>query len=209
MKQIFACLLALLPTTLNALPFDGAWREQGFLRLFSNDYLQKGTTLEVISDGTVSLLWRAVPEADRGAQTAAWGWSVNQSVPATDLSKKGGDDRNLALYFVFMPPEVAATANPDKLARLLRNPETHALVYVWGGEYGRNEILDSPYHPRLRTILKRNAGRGSYSESVDLAADYQRAFGSPLTSLVGVGITADSDDTNSEIRASVSNLTLK
>lgn len=59
----FAAVVAFQPVIAlasEAVTFDGSWKEQGFLRLFSNDYIQRGRQLDVISDGTVSLLWRPV-----------------------------------------------------------------------------------------------------------------------------------------------------
>jgi hypothetical protein len=93
-----------LPVAAEQIAFDGAWREQGFLRLFSNEFIPRGASLDVISDGTVSLFWRPVPENARAATGASWAWSVTQGVPPTDLVRKGGDDRNLAIYFVFTDP---------------------------------------------------------------------------------------------------------
>lgn len=192
-----------------AIPFDGSWREQGFLRLFSNDYIPRGPELGVMSDGTVSMYWRALPEALHSAENAAWNWSVSEGVPPTDLSQKGGDDRNLAMYFVFTSAQVAATANLNRAARLLQNEDTYALVYVWGGDHARGTSMGSPYHPRLRTIVKRGAATGRHSERVDLAGDYRAAFGTDPGPLIGVAVSADSDDTGTEINATVSNLTLR
>jgi hypothetical protein len=44
---------------------------------------------------------------------------------------------------------------------------------------------------------------------VDLLADHQRAFGETPLSLVGLAVSADSDDTDTGIRARLSNLVLK
>jgi hypothetical protein len=159
--------------------------------------------LQVVSDGTVSLLWRAVPEGLRGATRAAWSWSVAESVPATDLRRRGGDDRNLALYFAWTDEAGAARANPARAAALLRDPATRVLVYVWGDDDPRGTIQQSPYLPGLRTIVLRQAGIGRNRESVDLVADYARAFGGAPGVLVGVGVSADSDDTDTRIRAAI------
>lgn len=198
-----------LPAHANQIAFDGSWREQGFLRLFSNDYVQQGAQLGIVSDGTVSLLWRAVPDGLRGASQASWSWAVSEGVPATDLSKKGGDDRNIALYFVFTTPEIAATLDPNRAARLLRDQNTKALVYVWGGDKPRGTVMSSPYHPGLKTLVRRGAETGAHREQVDLSADYRAAFGAVPGVLVGIGITADADDTDTVIRAQVGNLSLQ
>lgn len=205
---LLACSLA-LPASASQLSFDGSWKEQGFLRLFSNDYIQEGPNLGIVSDGTVSLLWRAVPDDLRGAEAASWVWRVDEGVPPTDLGRKGGDDRNIALYFVFTTPEIAATIDPDRAARLLRDENTKALVYVWGGDKARGTVMQSPYHPGLKTLVRRGAGTGRHTEQVSLSADYAAAFGDTPGVLVGVGVTADADDTNTVIRAQLSNLTLK
>ncbi|WP_179378839.1 DUF3047 domain-containing protein [Jannaschia marina] len=198
-----ALFLSLGPATAAPLSFDGSWREQGFLRLFSNDYAQNGGSLQVVSDGTVSLLWKAVPQSMRGARQASWTWAVAEGVPATDLRRKGGDDRNLAVYFAFTDAATAATADPSRATALLRNPNTKVLVYVWGDDDARGTIQDSPYLPGLKTVVLRPAGTGQHGERVDLAADYARAFGGAPEVLMGVGISADSDDTDTKIRASI------
>ncbi len=189
------------------LKFDNSWTEQGFLRLWTNDYDLAGRQLKVTSDGTVSLLYRSVPKSAWNSKMASWGWSVAQSVVATDLTRKGGDDRNLAIYFVFMDQASAEKLAGASARRVLRNASTRALVYVWGGEYPRGKILRSPYGPnQLKTVTSRVAGKGAFSESVDLAADFQRAFGKTAGVLVGVGISADSDDTDGMISAVVKDL---
>ncbi|MEO1307740.1 MAG: DUF3047 domain-containing protein, partial [Pseudomonadota bacterium] len=127
-------------------PFDRTWKEQGFLRLFSNDYRLQGRSLGVVSDGTVSVIWRPVDAALNTAQGASWRWQVAEGVPPTDLTKKGGDDRNLALYFVFVDAETAAQLTRTSARKLLRDRNTKALVYVWGGAHQQGAVLPSPYH---------------------------------------------------------------
>ncbi len=198
-----------LPASAESIRFDKSWVEQGFLSLWSNDYGLKGAHLTVGSDGTVSLLYRRAPKSIWNAKTASWGWAVNQSVVATDLTKKGGDDRNLAIYFVFVDPESADKMSKASARKLLTSPDTRALVYVWGGDYKRGQVLFSPYGPNsLKTVALRDAGTGKFSEKVDLAKDFKRAFGQNIGVLVGIGVSADSDDTDGKIAASISNLTI-
>ncbi len=49
-------------TANEVISFDGSWKEQGFLHLFSNDFGQRGRQLDIVSDGMVSLLWRPVED---------------------------------------------------------------------------------------------------------------------------------------------------
>ena len=186
--------------------FDGKWREQGLLRLFTIDYETKGRSLDVVSDGTVSVLWRPVDGGLADARKARWQWSVTEGVTPTDLTKRGGDDRNLALYFVFVDPQTAANMGQVSATKLLRDPATRGLVYVWGGAHAPGQLLNSPYSDGLKTKILRIDANGSFEEQVDLDKDFKAAFGDSARVLVGLAVTADSDDTDGFIRASISDL---
>lgn len=139
----------------------------------------------------------------------SWSWAVEQSVPPTDLSRKGGDDRNLSLYAIFMPKGAVAKARGRGISALLKEQDVRVLMYVWGGNHPRGTTLKSPYvGARGRTIALREAGIGLHEERVDLRTDLHQTFGDADLSLVGLAISADSDDTDSQIRASLSNLRL-
>ncbi|OOY09585.1 DUF3047 domain-containing protein [Thioclava sp. F36-7] len=199
---------ALMPSLASASIFGG-WTEQRFSLFSSNDWQQSANGVAMRSDGSVSLIWRALPRADWGTRKAAWQWSVSQSVPPTPLDRKGGDDRDLSLYFVFMPEAVARANEGASIRKLLAVKEARVLMYVWGGKHGRGALLPSPYlGARGKTVVLRPAGTGSHSESVDLARDYQRAFGGQATQLVGLALSGDSDDTDSAIRARIEGLSL-
>jgi hypothetical protein len=190
--------------------FDGTWSTQRFSLFSSNSYGFKGNSLSIASDGSVSLAYSRVKPGLWGARGAKWSWAVSQTVPATDLTKKGGDDRNASLYFVFLPEaEAQALGAKANVRKLLTSPSARVLVYVWGDNRARGTVLPSPYlGNRGKTIVLRAAGTGNYSESVNLAADYKRAFGGVAGALVGLAVSADSDDTDTAIRASITGLSL-
>ena len=193
-----------------ALPFDGGWAHQTFPRRKANVWTQRGGSVEVQSDAAVSLLIREVPQPQRAARRALWRWQVDEGVPATDLARKGGDDRNLAVYFVFLPLADAERLNGASPRRVLTARTSRTLVYVWGGQGAAGRMLPSPYAgERGRTVILRPAGTGAHAEQVDLAADHARAFGTPPEALFGVGLSADSDDTETRIRARLSDLWLE
>lgn len=209
--SIIAAALMLITTQSGKLAAEeitfSGWTHQKFSLLGGNNWRQAGTELTVESDSTVSLLWRAIPETSWQAAAASWTWSVEEGVPPTDLSQKGGDDRNLSLYVIFAPQDVALATEGMGIRKLLENPDIRVLMYVWGGTHERGEVVPSPYlGARGRTIVLRPAGLGQHGETVDLQADLNRVFGPSDLALIGVAISADSDDTNSRIRARMRNL---
>ena len=208
MRNLIATLLTLAATSAAANPFPN-WTEQKFALFSSNDYAATANAVDVQSAGTVSMLWTALAPSDWSTRRASWHWSVATSVPPTDLTQKGGDDRNLSLYFVFMPEEIAQQNQSASIRTLLSVDEARVLMYVFGGNHQIGDVLPSPYLcDRGRTIIRRAAGTGTYTETVDLAADYARAFGGNATALVGLALSADSDDTDSRIVARLENLKL-
>lgn len=190
--------------------FSNGWKEQRLSLFSSNDYTF-GQSLGLVSNGSVSIAWSRVDRADWDVAGASWGWTVEQSVPATDLSRKGGDDRNISLYFVFVPESIAPSLEGANIRALLGNDDVHIIQYAWGGIHSRGQVIQSPYGPQGQgvTIALRQAGTGAFMESVDLAADYARAFGGEKGALVGLAVSGDSDDTDTMIRAAISSLTLR
>ncbi|WP_045388554.1 DUF3047 domain-containing protein [Falsirhodobacter sp. alg1] len=205
-------LIAANATAASAGPvsFANGWQEQRLSVFSSNDY-SFGTNLSMVSDGSVSIAWTRVGRGDWAASGASWNWTVDQSVPATDLARKGGDDRNLSLYFVFVPQSMAPGLEGANIRSLLGNKDVRIIQYTWGGNHSRGQVIPSPYGPsgQAVTIPLRQAGTGSYAENADLSADYSRSFGEEKGALVGLAVSGDSDDTKSVIRAAIGNLVLQ
>lgn len=205
-----AAILSAPAVSAEQIPFNSDWKEQKFSLFSKNRYSFGGESLGVVSNGSVSMAYTPVPENLWSASKATWRWSVEQSVPATDLRLKGGDDRNLALYVVFLPEADAQAAKGKGIRALLSNQSARVLVYVWGGNHRRGQVLGSPYlGARGKTVVLRAAGTGAHSEAVDLAGDYTRAFGRAKGALVGLAISADSDDTDTAVKGTIANLTLR
>ena len=212
-QALFPATFALLgfapASAMEVILFDGGWKEQGFLRAFSNEYAQRGRRLDVVSDGTASLLWRPVGKENRSASSAGWSWSVGEGVSATDLATRGGDDRNLALCFVFVDLDRAAALEGKSARRILSEESARALIYVWGGAHQVGAVFASPYSARLRLKVLRSAEPGQFRERVDFLRDFRSAFRREPGVLIGIAVLADSDDTNGRIVASVSDLHLE
>ena len=190
--------------------FSNGWKEQQLSLFSSNDY-SFGQNLGLVSEGSVSIAWARVGRAGWDTKGADWRWTVEQSVPPTDLSLKGGDDRNISLYFVFVPEALAPGLEGANIRSLLGNEDVRILQYAWGGNHDRGQAIPSPYGPAGQgvTIALRQAGTGTQSESVDLVADFARAFGGERGALVGLAVSGDSDDTDSVIRAAIGDLVLR
>lgn len=187
------------------------WKAVKFPRRALPRFTALGTsTLAVETSGGAGLLWRAVPAHGRNVNNARWRWQKNEGVGPTDLTRKGGDDRVLALYFVFADPG-AVTEGAD-LPALLKKGRADVLLYVWGGDGNPGIVLPLPYfNGHGRMIVKRPANTKSgiwFNERAALRADFERAFRKKPGALVAIAVSSDADDTGGRNNASLGNLSL-
>jgi hypothetical protein len=203
------------------------WRELTFRdkepNLFAAVEGEGDDGVRVESRGTVSVLYRDLAGGVDLAATPvlAWRWRVDEAPPATDLARKGGDDRALAVYvsFAFDPARAGAFERTRRavLQRLAgRALPGRVLTYLWGGDGragGGAGWLDNPYlrgAGRMRVLRGPDAPLGRwFEERVDLAADHAAAFGRPPTAPEQVSISADTDDTASRAVGVVAGLAFR
>ena len=186
------------------------WRYVSFPRRPGADFQARGEdTVVVQTKAGVGLLWHPVPVWGSAASKAQWRWRVTHGVGPTDLAKKGGDDRVLAVYFAFAE-DGAEQSDPIDL---LRQERGYLLVYVWGGAARPGTMLPSPYFDgRGRTVIRRAADAPAdvwFSEAVEVRSDFRRAFGHEAGRLVAVAVSSDSDDTGDLNLAAVADFCIK
>lgn len=188
--------------------FDDSWQTQGVLWFRQNAYALKGDVLGVSSSDSFSFAWTPRDQSLANPAKASWEWAVAESVPATDLRNKGGEDRNLAIYFVYLSPNEAARFASGPPRRII-SMTTYVLSYVWGGSQSRGTTFRSPYSETAEMFVLRPSGTGRFRERVDLASDLKQAFGSKALKLSAIMVLADSDDTGADVRAEIRNLRLE
>jgi hypothetical protein len=209
--SVVAVLCVASPISAQQVMFDKSWSEQRFSLFSGNAYAFDGASLGIKSNSSVSMAFTRLANDQWSNRQANWSWSVDQGVSPTDLTKKGGDDRSISLYFVFLPLDVAnGLGRRASVRKLLTSDAARVLVYVWGGDHKRGDVLQSPYLlARGRSLILQTTVTGKSSESVDLAKDYKRIFGGEPGALVGLAVSADSDDTDGAIVAQISDLVLQ
>ncbi len=141
----------------------------------------------------------------------AWRWRVDQDIPATDLSKSGLDDRPLAVH-VWFPPKPEDVSFGDRLGALFGYPMIgQVLTYVWGGTAQRGAEMPNPHFADSKLIVLRSGTTPTgvwFEEEIDIAADYQSAFGAPPPAKAYIAISADTDDAGGTSVAQLDSLKL-
>jgi hypothetical protein len=192
------------------------WRELPNPHKAANTFSANAAgAIEVVSNNSVSTLYRPVEASIRERPILTWRWRVDQPAPATDLSIKGQDDCSLAVYVGF-PYDPGQASLFESLKRPLveswagENAPGRVLRYVFCGREERGAVVKSPYLGSagfVRVLRPADSPTSTwFTERVDLAADYRAAFGEEPPNPAQIAIQADTDNTQSASRAVVADL---
>jgi len=135
-------------------------------------------------------------------------WRRFGDAVSTDLSKKGGDDRILSLYFAFAYDPKRATLK-EKLSRPFleakqgKDAPARLLTYLWGGKPATDDWFENPYTGSagyMKILSRPHEAEGEWlSHEVNLLADFRQLFGYSPSPLLYLAISADTDDTKSSL----------
>ena len=204
---LLAALLALwaAPAPAVTILFDGRWSEGGWFSFGADAWGRHGDRLSVGTEGVEGPVWRLLPETLWDARRASWRWGVARRGGAEGGAEGAG--RTLAMRFVFVPRPAARRLSDASARRLSRHEAARSLIYVWGGA-GRPGAIALAEDGRTAVVTRRQGGTGAAQETVDLAADHERAFGARASALVALGVSVDASGAGGPIEAAVADLTL-
>lgn len=143
-----------------------------------------------------------------------WRWRVEKPPPATDASKKGGDDRPIAVHVWFPVAEEERgfwSSFGDALANFIGLPPSgRVITYMWGSKHPDGASFSNPHlSDRGMIVVKRSTNTPLsqwMTEEIDLKADYRRLFGHNARPPSHIAISADTDDTGAKSRAAIADI---
>ena len=206
----FSTLFAQIDSRLTA---DG-WQEFTFEDKQQNRFKRVDTDIiEIETDSSVSIAYLPFEAANLDLHETphlAFEWQHEGQIMDTDVSKKGGDDRILAIYLAFpYQPEYASFK--EKLLRPLvvaskgRDAPGRLLTYLWAGAPEVGQWFENPYTGKVGYMqviqgAKDSSNRGDIwrGHKVNIVRDFEERFGyfPPTPAYVAIGV--DSDDTGTK-----------
>lgn len=191
---------------------DG-WREFTFDDKKQNIFKRVGEDIvEIQTNSSVSIAYLPFEGESlnlRATPTLTFEWQHEGQIIDTDVSKKGGDDRILAIYLAF-PYQPEHASFKEKLMRPLvvasqgRDAPGRLLTYIWAGAPDVGRWFENPYTGKagyMQVIQGVDDATNNpdiwRQHKVNIAQDFKDRFGyfPPTPSYVAIGV--DSDDTNS------------
>ena len=189
---------------------DG-WKEFTFDDKKQNIFKRVGKDIvEIHTDNSVSIAYLPfdAEKLDLNATpTLAFAWQHEGQIIDTDVSKKGGDDRILAIYLAF-PYQPEHASFKEKLMRPLvvasqgRDAPGRLLTYIWAGAPDVGSWFENPYTGKAgyMQVIQGADDASNNPDSwrqhkVNIAQDFKDRFGyfPPTPAYVAIGV--DSDDT--------------
>lgn len=194
-------------------PGREAWEETRFNDIPATEYLVRADgTILIIANESSSLIHRKLTPKEREGTSLSWEWRVKDPVPPTDLTRKGRDDRAVAVHVWFRDKTGGVFSGLKRsLAKLSgRSLPGKAISYTWGGDAEPGSVLENPFMKGDGVIIvlrRADAPTGEwFRERVDFMADFEAAFGFRPDPPNGIAISGDSDDTGAMSRATVRDL---
>lgn len=135
----------------------------------------------------------------------SWRWKVNKAIPATDVTKKSGDDYAARIYVMFdydvkdLPKDEQSQVNWYKFFNG-KLPPLATLNYIWANKMAVGDIVSSAYTKRVKMLALKNKNSALqqwHVEERNIYEDYKKAFGEEPKEVISLAIMTDTDNTNS------------
>jgi len=214
--------LLMLPSSVQAELNQGltaaGWSEFTFDEKRANRFIQLADTPDVIqidTDNSVSIAYlpfSGQPVNLNRTPYLSFSWRRLGPAVDTDLTRKGGDDRTLAVYVAF-PYQPERASFKERLLRPFVEASEGAsapgrvLTYLWGGGARRGTWFENPYTGKAGWMqilqLPSDEAEVWFTHQLDIRADFIDRFGYPLPNPSYIAIAADSDDTKGMFSAQV------
>lgn len=192
------------------------WREVTFKKKKENRFLKCGDAcIRVDSDQSVSMISLTKPVNLKERYILSWEWKIAKPAVRSDITRKGRDDRALAIYVAFpFDPKTASLAERAVRPFLKRKQGPNApgrmLAYIWAGHGDRDDLYSSPFFGKIsKMIVKRNSSAVPevwLREQVDIIKDHKRAFGTFPKNISQILISADTDNTKTSNSGFIRNI---
>lgn len=144
--------------------------------------------LRISTDGTFYSFGIDTPFEPENYPILTWRWRIDRMPTGADISKRGGNDAGARLFVVFRD------AKADKST-------TRKLEYVWDSDHPVGTIIPDPYSPDTVKAIVLESGTAKLGqwvhEEVNLAKDFQRAFGEKAPRVKTIAFAANSNETHS------------
>jgi len=163
------------------------WQERTFRgrTLYSFSMSRDTPVIKAVSADSASILYRSVEINLDKTPYFNWRWCIENTLGDLDEKTKDGDDYPARIYVV-IEPEIFST-------------RPRSINYVWANSLPAGSIWANAYANQVKMLSIRSgaAQAGQWlQEKRNVKSDLQRAFDENITSVIGIAIMTDTDNSH-------------
>ncbi|MFY4727858.1 DUF3047 domain-containing protein [Nitrospira sp. BLG_2] len=203
-------------------PWPDGWKPLTFPKI------PRHTTYSLVHDGD-RVVVKAASQASSSGYTKEilmdpkeypiiqWRWKVSNTLKASDVTRKEGDDYPARLYVTFQydSAKVGLFGKAKyEAARLIygRYPPLGAINYIWESRAPVGTAMPNPYTEQVHMIVVESGAAKLntwVTEERNVYEDYKRAFGEEPPMISGIAIMTDTDNTGESAEAYYGDIVFK
>ena len=159
--------------------------------------------VRVQSDASISIVRQKVNVPAHELSHIKFSWKVSQLIANADLAVRELSDSPVRIVMAFDGDRSRLSAKNTMLSELSHaltgEPLPYAtLMYVWCNQCARESVIHNTRTDRIMKLAIESGGQNlnqwiDYER--DIHADFQKAFGEPPGTLLGIAIMTDTDNT--------------
>jgi len=159
--------------------------------------------VKAVSNQSASGMTRKITIDPKKYPIVQWRWKIEHILSGGDVQKKEGDDYPARIYITFEydSEKVGLFERAAfELIKLQRGeyPPIAALNYIWESKAPVGTIVPNPYTDSVQMIVVESGAQKAgewVTEERNVYEDYKKAFGEPPSSISGIAIMTDTDNT--------------
>jgi len=178
----------------------------------------KRTILRVKSIGSASGVLKRLEFDLKEFPVLVWRWKVNRSAGMAIETRRDRNDAAARIRVIFgktapsplkAPPEILKFFKPFGIQTGGKEPRGFKIDYIWGNNLPKGDVIDYPGSKNHKMLVVESGNKGANRwvwEKRNLIEDFQEFFrGSPST-LIGIMVLTDTDQTNEGVIAHYSSI---
>lgn len=201
------------PPEFNSADWDTSWHHRQLPGKKPTEYtlskVDGRVAMNARSNSAASLLRQQVRVESSALDRIGFSWKVPELIAQADLANRDLSDSPVRIVLAFEGDRSKLSMKNSLLSQMAHSltgePMPYAtLMYVWSNTLDLDSIVASHRTDRIQKIVVESGPMrlnqwATYERNI--RADFERAFGEPPGTLVGIGIMTDTDNTRGRAQA--------
>jgi hypothetical protein len=176
------------------------------------------TVLRVKSIGSASGVLKRLEIDLKKFPVLVWRWKINRVVGMAIESRKDRNDSAARVRVIFRKAAPKPLKGPPEIVKIFKSfgfqkggkePPGFKIDYIWGNNVHKGDVIDYPGSKEHKMVVVESGNKGANRwvwEKRNLIEDFQQFFRRSPSTLIGIVVLTDTDQTNEGVIAHYSSI---